>query len=129
MDPMAENATVCSRELTLSFANGEIQDCIRSGALFEINAILSPFRDPATPGLLVPDAREQLKACMLVAMEMGQFSLAQSLLDQGIGVDERSALPAIAHALDTGSTSILEMLLKHGWKSEQALNVEGTIGK
>ena len=130
MDPMAENAIVYPRERTLLFASGKIQDCIRSGALAEIDTILSPFRDPATPGLLVPDAREHLKACTLVAMETGQFSLAQSLLDQGIGVDSRSASPAIAHALDTGSTSVLEMLLQHGWESEQALNTgEDTIRK
>lgn len=127
---MAENAMLNLPELTLSNANLDLQDCITSGDLTEFNTILLPFRDPTTPGLLIPDAREQLKSCMLVAMDTGQFSLAQSLLDQGVGVDDRSASPAIAHALDTGSTSILEMLLEYGWEIEHAFNtVDDTTRK
>lgn len=130
MDAIAENAMLHLREPTLSDANLELQDCITSGDLTKIDTILFPFRDPTTPGLLVPDAREPLRACMLAAMNTGQFSLAQSLLDQGIGVDARSASPAIAHALDTGSTSVLEMLLERGWEIEQALNnVDDTTRK
>ncbi|KAL9123387.1 MAG: hypothetical protein Q9187_000069 [Circinaria calcarea] len=96
------------RERALWDANIKLQDCITSGNLTEKDTVLSPFRDSATPGLLVPDARKDLQVGTVVAMETGQISLAQSLLGQ-----------------ETGSTFILEMLLEHGWEIEQAFNAVG----
>ena len=109
-------------EPALSEANDDIQDCLHSGDLTRIDAILSQWRDLENPTLLTPDARKHLHACPLVAMETGEFRLAQDLLEKGIHVDTRCSSPAIKHALDTNSTAILEMLLEHGWDIEQVFN-------
>jgi len=106
----------------LDDANGKLQQCIHSGDLDHIDTILSPFRDPEAPGLLVPDAREHLHACVSIAMEAGHLPLAQKLLDQGVQVDAWTASFAVTQALETGSTAMLEMLLDHGWEPEQIFN-------
>lgn len=117
-------------EPALSKANDDIQDCIYLGDLAKIDAILSQWRDLENPTLLTPDARKHLNACPLVAMETGQFRLAQDLLEKGVYVDSRCSSPAIKHALDTNSTVILEMLLDHGWDIEQVFNtVENDVLK
>lgn len=103
-------------------ANGLLQECIMSGDLDRIDTILSPFRDPETPELLVPDAREHLHRCVSVAMEAGYLSLARKLLDHGIHIDAWTASFAIAHSLETGTTAMLEMLLDHGWETERIFN-------
>ena len=99
----------------------QLQLCITSGDVNDIDAILAPFQDPETPELLKPAICELFVVGPLVAMRTGQFQLAQKLLDKGIGVDYCCATPATAHALATDSTSVLEMLLAHGWEIDEAL--------
>jgi len=110
------------RGLSFRDINDKIQDCIHSSDIISIDLMLSKWKDPKASNLLVPEARNYLHACTYVAMEAGKFPLAQYLLDMGIPVDFRCSSPAIAHALDTNSTLILEMLLEHGWETEQVFN-------
>ena len=120
------HASPLSSELedrTLWHADGELQSCIRSGDISSVDTILSPWEDPETPTLVTPEARKYLHACPYVAMDTGQFRLAQYLLEKGIHVDPCCCSSAIAHALDTNSTLILEMLLEHGWDTEQIFNL------
>jgi hypothetical protein len=103
-------------------ANIMLQECIESGDLDRIDTILSPLRDPETPELLVPDAREHLHRCVSVAMKAGYLSLAWKLLDHGIHIDSWTASFAVAHSLETGRTAMLEILLDHGWETERIFN-------
>jgi hypothetical protein len=115
------------RDLSLCQTNIQIQiHCIPSGDLTSIDLMLSKWKDPKAPNLLTLEARNYLHACTYAAIKAGRFQLAEYLLDLGIPVDFRCSSPAIAHALDTKSTLILEMLLEHGWETEQVLNPSRT---
>ena len=112
----------------LSEASSQLQECIRSRILENVDAILSPYRDPQNPSQLTSDAQRHLSPSISAAMETELFSLVRSLLDQGIQVDFRGVSLAVAHALATGSTSVLEMLLDHGWEIQSVfLTVENPI--
>ena len=107
----------------LDKANCDMQLSIKAGDLEEIDAILLPFRALEGQGCLIPEARETFQYCSLLAMDRRKFDIAKKLFEMGVHVHKYCGSPAIRHALETGTTEILETLLEHGWEIYQALNI------
>ncbi|KAL9121843.1 MAG: hypothetical protein Q9187_001605 [Circinaria calcarea] len=107
-------------------ASTKLDNVTAAGNVSEVQNILSSWREPANGGLIAEEALDYFQSAVEPAVRNGHDSVVSYLLDQRIPIDPMAAEVAADRAVETGSTSTLQILLDHGWNINQPFGL--TVG-